>query len=67
MMTEQIEGWVGLERLAIIIEKSYPTTRKLVKSGKIKGVRVGGQYRIYESEVNRFLKYGNHPDPIPLD
>jgi excisionase family DNA binding protein len=59
------EGWVTLKKMAILIEKDYRTTRKLIVDGKIRAIRVGGTFRIYESEVRRFLQQGNHPDPQP--
>lgn len=59
-------NWVTVRKMSLIIEKSYQTTLKLVKAGQIKAVKVGGDYRIYENEVRRFLNYGNHPDPTPL-
>lgn len=60
-------GWVTLKKMAILIEKDYRTTRKLVVEGKIRAIRVGGTFRIYEEEVRRFLQQGNHPDPQPLN
>ena len=62
------EGWVSLRRLSLIADLSYPTLLKLVNRKALLAVRIGGNYRIYESEVRRFLREGNHPDagpPIP--
>jgi excisionase family DNA binding protein len=58
-------NWVGLRKLALIIGRSYPTTLTMVKKGYIDAVRVGGQWRVPEQEVWRFLKHGNHPNPTP--
>ena len=55
-----------VKKLAAVIGKTHETALKYIQSGKIKAIPVGGSYRIYESELRRFLKYGNHPDPQPL-
>lgn len=60
-------NWISLKRFAVLAEKSYPVCLKLVRAGKVRAIRVGGTYRIYEDEVRRFLREGNHPDPIPID
>jgi excisionase family DNA binding protein len=59
-------NYVTLRKFAQIVELSYPTCLKLAKSGKVVAVKVGGNYRIYEDEVRRFLKQGNHPNPQPM-
>lgn len=38
---------------------SYPTARKLVKEGKIRGTKVGKQFRINIDEVRRWVAEGN--------
>lgn len=38
---------------------SYPTALKLVESGKINTIRVGGMHRVYEVEIHRFGVHGN--------
>jgi hypothetical protein len=64
---EQPENYItGVKKLAAIIGKTQQTALHYVQSGKIVAVPIGGTYRIYESELRRFLKYGNHPDPQPL-
>lgn len=60
-------NWVSLRQFAVVAEKSYPVCLKLVKAGQVRAIKVGGTYRIYEDEVRRFLREGNHPNPIPLD
>lgn len=60
-------NWVSLKQFAIVAEMSYQVCLKLVWSGKIRAIKVGGTYRIYEEEVRRFLREGNHPNPIPLE
>ena len=38
-----------------ILKISEPTARRLIKDGKIKSFRVGGQIRISEKSLNEFL------------
>jgi excisionase family DNA binding protein len=58
------KGWVSLEQAANIIGVSYQTVLKYVKPvdestpAKLKAVRVGGQYRIYEEALRSFLATG---------
>lgn len=52
-------NYVTIRKLAAILELSYPTVRKMVASGKVKSVKIGGQFRIYEDEVWRLLNEGN--------
>lgn len=58
-------GWITLRKMSVLIAKSYQTTLKLASRGAIRAVRIGGTYRIYEDEVRRFLREGNHPDATP--
>ncbi len=63
----QVENYVtGTKKLSAIIGKTQQTTLKLIQAGKLKAVIIGGTYRVYESELRRFLTQGNHPDPQPL-
>lgn len=57
-------GWVSLNQFSKLpgIDVSYPTALKMKVQGKINGLMVGGVYRIYAKEVNRFLHYGNATD-----
>lgn len=52
-------GWVSLSQFTILADISYPTALKLVNTGKLESVRVGGVIRVYQEEVHRFLKHGN--------
>jgi excisionase family DNA binding protein len=51
--------WVTIRKLAAILDLSYPTVRKMVVTGKVEAVVIGGRYRIYEKEVWRLLREGN--------
>jgi excisionase family DNA binding protein len=59
------EGYVTLKTFASIVDVTYPTALGMVKSKRVLAVQVGGRWRIFESEVNRFLREGNHPDYDP--
>ena len=57
--------YVTLRQAAIIVGVSYQTMLRYIKpepgqdKAKIQTVRVGGQHRIYEEELRRFLTEGN--------
>lgn len=66
-MVEFGENWVNVDKMSALIGRTKFTTLKLIQKGYIRAVLIGGSYRIYESEVVRFLTRGNHPDPIPVN
>ena len=55
------KGWVSLNQFAKLpgVEVSYPTALRMKARGDIRGVMVGGVYRIYAKEVHRFMRHGN--------
>lgn len=62
---EGTDDYVGIEKLSHIIERSYPTTLKMVQSDKITGTRHGVEWRIKLIEVRRYLEHGNNKNPQP--
>jgi excisionase family DNA binding protein len=67
------KNWVTIAQAAKILERDYRTVRGWVhphpETGitRIKAVKVGGQYRIYEDELKRILVEGTDPDkPHPI-
>lgn len=60
-----VKDWVGIDKLSELIDRSYPTTLKMVQSDKIHGTRHGVEWRIKLLEVRRFLEQGNNPNPQP--
>ena len=54
-------NWISLRKFGELIGKSYPTVLKMAthEPVKVKAIKIGGQYRIYEEEVRRFLTEGN--------
>jgi excisionase family DNA binding protein len=51
-----IERFLTTEQVATILQVHPFTILKLIKHGKITGVKIGKGYRIQESEVKRFLE-----------
>ena len=41
-----------------ILEVTNVTVLKLIHNGKIKAVKIGGQYKITQEEVDRILQHG---------
>jgi excisionase family DNA binding protein len=60
-----VKDYVGISKLAELIDRSYPTTLKMVQTDKIHGTRHGSEWRIKLLEVRRFLEQGNNPNPEP--
>ncbi|KKL66143.1 hypothetical protein LCGC14_2147920 [marine sediment metagenome] len=54
-------GWVSLNKFAVLIGVSYPTVLKMRDRGDVRCVKVGGINRVYQAEVQRYLKEGNAP------
>lgn len=52
-------GWVSLAGFARLAGVSYPTALRLKKQGYINVIPVGGLWRVYTDEVERFLREGN--------
>lgn len=55
-------GRVSLREAAVLIGVSYVTATKLRNEGKIRSIRVGGQWQITTEEIDRFNREGNY-DP----
>jgi excisionase family DNA binding protein len=47
--------------VAVELRVSAPTVYRLVKSGELRAVKVGGQLRVAQADVDRLLA-GNEPD-----
>ncbi|MBQ0099056.1 MAG: excisionase family DNA-binding protein [Firmicutes bacterium] len=47
-----------LKEVAVMINLKYRSMFKLVKEGKIKAVKMGKSYVVYESEVNYIKENG---------
>jgi excisionase family DNA binding protein len=61
MATRKQTGWVGGDRLLTVAEVagtmrvSNMTVYRLIKGGELAALRVGKNYRIRESDVDRYL------------
>jgi len=58
MIDDTEEGFYKAQEVATILRISYLQCIKLLQSGKIKGVKVGGDWRVSKQEVRRILKEG---------
>lgn len=45
----------SLQELAKLLEVTERTLHKYIKSGKIKGVKIGGQWRFTEENIRKFI------------
>jgi len=52
------------EEVVRFLRISRPTFYKYIHQGKIRATKVGGGYRILDSELARFLDYGRVGDDI---
>lgn len=50
---------LSIKEVAAELDKSYITVLRYVKSGKLLGVRRGGQWVVRRSELERFKREGN--------
>jgi hypothetical protein len=64
-------NWVSLRQVASLLGVTYHTILRYIKPtvddtgheiapARLKVVKIGGQYRVYEDELRRFLSQGNH-------
>jgi DNA binding domain, excisionase family len=53
---EQVERMYSVNEVAEILHVSFRTIYRLMKVGKIQAVRVGRQWRIPKSEIEKYLK-----------
>ncbi len=51
--------YLTLGQLGNVLGVTYQTVRRYVVDGKLRAVKVGGSYRVYEDEIRRFLDMGN--------
>lgn len=61
--TSQIEVMHAPSALAKAAGISEKTVGRLLRSGRIKGVKIGGNWRISDTEVRRVLTEGVEPAP----
>jgi hypothetical protein len=49
-----------------MIDVSYPTALAMRKRGEVLAIKTGGIWRVYTSEVRRFMTEGNANEPTDL-
>ncbi len=54
------KDWISLRKASKIIGVAYPTATRLRIAGHLRCVKVGGIYRVYQYELERFMKEGNY-------
>lgn len=66
------KGWLSLIDFTKYLKEehpnntvSYPTAINMVKEGKLRVIVVGNTYRVYQTEISRYLREGNF-DPQKL-
>jgi excisionase family DNA binding protein len=55
--------WVDLRELARLVGVSYQTALRYKKDGRFQAIEVGGRWRVYKTELERFLREGNYKHP----
>ena len=58
---------IGLAEAVALLRTTRPTFYRWVRSGRIKGLKVGRQWRFYRHEIERFLKGGPLNIELPVD
>jgi excisionase family DNA binding protein len=53
------KNYVTLRQLKDLLGVTYQTVLRYVREEKVRAVKVGGSWRIYEDELRRFLSSGN--------
>ena len=53
-----MENFYTIEEIAKILKLNRQTIYTMIKKGKIKAVRIGFQFRVYESELKRLSEEG---------
>lgn len=54
------EKYYTLEEIAEILRVAYMTVYRWVRSGKLKAVKAGKQYRVRSTELDKFLEQSSH-------
>jgi len=55
---EQMEKMYKLIEIAEMLNYNIETVRRKVRSGKINAVKFGGEYRVSESELKKYMQKG---------
>jgi len=52
------EQYYSIEEVSKMLKVAYLTVYRWIKSGKLKAIKAGKQYRISKTELNLFTKQG---------
>lgn len=55
-------GWMSPRQFAGLIGVTYDTMLVMIDKGNVKAIQVGKHYRIYQDEIERFMREGNALD-----
>jgi len=61
------EALVGMEEAIRLLKTSRPTFYRWLRTGKIRGMKVGRQWRFYRGDIDRFLKGEAPRIELPVD
>lgn len=53
--------WLTIHEVAVRLDLHYQTVINFIRSGKLKAIKVGGQWRVTSEELLRFRTQGNLP------
>ena len=54
--SKAMEAYMNTFQAGKLIKKSYKYVAKLIRNGKIAGMKVGGEWLIHRDDLNNFLK-----------
>lgn len=66
-MAKPLVGRVSLTKACRLIPLSWPTAKKYVEEGKLRGIKIGGRWMVDLAEVDRFRREGNYVEPTEQD
>jgi len=52
-----------LAQVCQMLNITYPTVLNYIRTGKLKGIKMGGQWRIRHQDLKRFIEEGNEDNP----
>ena len=56
-MTKQLKDeYYSIDEVAKLLKVAYLTVYRWIRSGKLKAVKAGKQYRIEQRDLNKFIK-----------
>jgi excisionase family DNA binding protein len=60
MTLDNGQKWVDFHELARLVGVSYQTVLRYNREKRFQAIQVGGRWRVYREELERFLKEGNY-------